>query len=181
LLDDSMSMERLRQALQRDFYLHLSDGALYDCLDWKVRQVEMPAYRHWSLENFSGTLCIDEIHLGHRTLLLATDPVNDFPVAFALVRANDQDHMRCFLNKLKNWGFAPKVVEPALQIQVVPGRINGSHRQHRRVGPERTREPAIEKEFYPLSISRASVRLYLEPGFSRLRSRQLGSIQIRKE
>jgi len=110
LLDDSMSMERLRQALQRDFHLDLSDGFLYDCLDWKVRQVEMPAYRHWSLENFSGTLCIDEIHLGHRTLLLATDPVNDFPVGFALVRANDQDHMQRFLQNLKHWGFAPQVV-----------------------------------------------------------------------
>ena len=110
LLDDRMSMERLRQALERDFYLNLSDGFLYDCLDWKVRQVELPAYRQWTRENFSGTLCIDEIHLGHRTLLLATDPLNDFPVAFALVRANDQDHMRRFLHNLKNWGFAPTVV-----------------------------------------------------------------------
>jgi len=110
LLDDSMSMERLRQALQRDFYLNLSDGFLYDCLDWKVRQLDLPAYRRWTLENFSGTLCIDEIHLGHRTLLLATDPINDFPVAFALVRNNDQDHMRRFLDNLKNWGFAPQVV-----------------------------------------------------------------------
>ena len=110
LLDDSMNMERLRQALQRDFHLDLSDGFLYDCLDWKVRQVEMPAYRQWTLDNFSGTLGIDEIHLGHRTLLLATDPLNDFPVAFALVRTNDQDHMRRFLQNLKNGGFAPQVV-----------------------------------------------------------------------
>jgi hypothetical protein len=110
LLDDSMSMERLREALKRDFHLELSDGFLYDCLDWKVRQVEMPEYRQWTLANFSGTLCIDEIHLGHRTLLLATDPLNDFPVAFALVRANDQDHLRRFLLNLRNWGFMPKVV-----------------------------------------------------------------------
>lgn len=109
LLDDRMSVERLRQALKRDFHLDLSDGFLYDCLDWKVRRVEMPAYRQWTLENFSGTLCIDEIHLGHRTLLLATDPVNDFPVAFALVRANDQGHMRRFLHNLHDRGFAPKV------------------------------------------------------------------------
>jgi hypothetical protein len=110
LLDDSMNMERLRLALQRDFHLNLSDGFLYDCLDWKVRQVNMPAYRQWTLANFSGTLCIDEIHLGHRTLLLATDPLSDCPVAFALVRANDQDHMRRFLGNLKNWGFLPQVV-----------------------------------------------------------------------
>jgi hypothetical protein len=110
LLEDSMSMERIRLALKRDFHLDLSDGFLYDCLDWKVRQVDMPAYRQWTLANFSGTLCIDELHLGHRTLLLATDPLGDFPVAFALVRSNDQDHMRRFLNNLKNWGFSPKVV-----------------------------------------------------------------------
>jgi hypothetical protein len=36
--------------------------------------------------------------------------LGDFPVAFALVRANDQDHMRRFLQNLKNWGFAPQVV-----------------------------------------------------------------------
>jgi transposase-like protein len=110
LLDDRMSVERLRLALKRDFHLALSDGFLYDCLDWKVRQANLPAYRQWTLANFSGTLCLDEIHLGHRTLLLATDPLNDFPVAFALGRANDQEHMRRFLHNLKNWGFAPEVV-----------------------------------------------------------------------
>jgi hypothetical protein len=110
LLDDNLSMERLREALQRDFHLELSDGFLYDCLDWKVRQLDLPDYRQWTLGNFSGTLCIDELHLGHRTLLLATDPVNDFPVAFALVSANDQDHLRRFLQNLKNHGFVPRSV-----------------------------------------------------------------------
>jgi hypothetical protein len=110
LLEDGMSMERLRQALARDFHLDLSDGFLYDCLDWKVRQVDLPGYRQWTLDHFSGTLCLDEIHLGQKTLLLATDPLGDFPVAFALVRANDQDHLRRFLTNLKNWGFAPQVV-----------------------------------------------------------------------
>lgn len=110
LLDDGMSLHRVQQAMQRDFLLELSDGFLYDCLDWKVRQTDMPAYRQWTLKHFSGTLCIDELHLGHRTLLLATDPLGDFPVAFALVGANDQDHMRRFLNNLRNHGFWPQVV-----------------------------------------------------------------------
>jgi Transposase len=110
LLDDTMSVERLRAAMARDFHLDLSEGFVYDCLDWKVRQVDLPAYRQWTLERFSGTLCVDEIHLGHRTLLVATDPLGDFPVAFALVGANDQDHMQRFFQNLKNWGFAPQVV-----------------------------------------------------------------------
>ncbi|QEL16849.1 transposase [Limnoglobus roseus] len=110
LLDDCMSLHRVQQAMRRDFFLDLSDGFLSDCLDWKVRQADMPGYRQWTLKHFSGTLYIDELHLGHRTLLLATDPLGDFPVAFALVRANDQDHMRRFLNNLRNHGFWPRVV-----------------------------------------------------------------------
>ena len=110
LLDDGMSLHRVQQPMRRDFLLDLSDGFLSDGLDWKVRQADMPAYRQWTLKHFSGTLCIDELHLGHRTLLLATDPLGDFPVAVALVRANDQDHMRRFLNNLKNHGFLPQVV-----------------------------------------------------------------------
>ncbi|WP_157506574.1 transposase [Gemmata obscuriglobus] len=110
LLEDGMSAHRLQQALRRDFLLDLSDGFLSDCLDWKVRQTDMPGYRQWTLDNFSGTLCIDELHLGHRTLLLATDPIGDFPVAFAVVSANDQAHMRGFLNNLRNHGFLPQVV-----------------------------------------------------------------------
>ncbi len=105
-----MSLHRLQHALKRDFLLDLSDGFLYDCLDWKVRQTNLPAYRQWTLTNFSGTLCVDELHLGHRILLLATDPLGDFPVAFALVSANDQDHMRRFLGNLRDLGFTPEVV-----------------------------------------------------------------------
>lgn len=110
LLDDGMSLHRVQHAMQRDFLLDLSDGFLYDCLDWKVRQTDTPGYRQWTIDHFSGTLCIDELHPGHRTLLLATDPPGDFPVAFALVGANDQDHMRRFLNTLRTHGFWPQVV-----------------------------------------------------------------------
>ncbi len=131
LLDDGMSMERVHQAMKRDFALDLSDGFLYDCLDWKVRQLDMAGYRQWTREHFSGTLCIDELHLGQKTLLLATDPLSDFPVAFALVAHNDHDHMQRFLNNLKDHGFAPRVVVtdgsnlyPALLAKVWP------HAQH---------------------------------------------------
>ncbi len=110
LLDDGLSVNRLRQAMRRDFLLDLSAGFLSDCLDWKVRQTDLPASRRWTLRNFSGTLCVDELHLGHRVLLLATDPLGDFPVAFALVSANDQDHMRRFLSNLRTHGFSPQVV-----------------------------------------------------------------------
>src|SRR5215204_4862391 len=45
LLEDGMSVARLRVAMQRDFHLPLSEGFVYDCLDWKVRQVDMAEFR----------------------------------------------------------------------------------------------------------------------------------------
>ncbi len=96
--------------MNRDFLLDLSEGFVYDCLHGKVEQLNMAEYRQWVREHFSGTFCVDELHLGRYTLLLATDPLGDFPVAFALVDKNDQPHMRRFLQNLKRSGLVPEVV-----------------------------------------------------------------------
>lgn len=110
ILDDGMSVERVIASMRRDFYLDLSDGFVYDCLAWQARRLDLADHRRWILERFSGTLCVDELHLGKTTLLLATDPLQDLPVAFALVGKNDHDHMRRFLQNLKAWGLRPEVV-----------------------------------------------------------------------
>jgi len=94
IVEDGMDVQKLLHALKRDFLLDLSEGFVYDCLHDKVEQLNMAQYRQWVVEHFSGTLCVDELHLGRYTLLLATDPLGDFPVAFALVDKNDQAHMR---------------------------------------------------------------------------------------
>ena len=110
ILEDGMSIPNVRKALQRDFLLDLSEGFIYDCLQRKVRQLEMAEYRRWVLEHFRGTLCVDELHLGRYTLLLATAPLGDFAVAFSLVEKNDQPHMERFLRRLKRLGLEPDVV-----------------------------------------------------------------------
>jgi Transposase len=110
ILEDGMSIEQVLRSMHRDFLLDLSDGFVYDCLQQRVEQLDMSDHRRWVLDRLSGTLCIDELHLGRSTLLLATDPLQDLPVAFALVNSNDQGHMRGFLKNLKNWGVEPEVV-----------------------------------------------------------------------
>src|SRR4051794_39555653 len=110
ILDDGMNIERALGSIRREFLLGLSSGFVYDVLRGHAAQLDMAAHRHKILEHFSGTLCVDELHLGRFTLLLATDPLADLPVAFALVAANDQDHMRRFLKDLKDWGLSPGVV-----------------------------------------------------------------------
>src|SRR5574341_585286 len=110
ILRDGMSIERTLESLRREFWLDLSSGFVYDVLRDRAAQLDMTAHRSKVLEHFSGTLCVDELHLGRFTLLLATDPLSDLPVAFALVAANDQAHMRRFLQNLKTWGVMPRVV-----------------------------------------------------------------------
>ena len=97
-------------SLQRDFLLDLSSGFVYDCLQDAAAALDLSVHRQTIVARFSGVLDVDEIHLGKYTLLLATDPIGDFPVAFALVSANDQAHMERFLKNLKNWGVMPQVV-----------------------------------------------------------------------
>jgi hypothetical protein len=127
ILDSHLNVEATLHALRRDFLLDLSTGFVYDCLHDAARQLDMAEYRRQTLVRFSGTLCVDEIHLGDYTLLLATDPIADFPVAFALVSHNDQDHMHRFLGNLRTWGLRPEVVVtdgsnlyPALLVELWP-------------------------------------------------------------
>jgi transposase-like protein len=110
ILDDGMSIERVLRSLRREFLLDLSTGFVHDVLHDFAAGLDMAAHRREVLKHFSGTLCVDELHLGRFTLLLATDPLSDLPVSFALVAANDQDHMLRFLKNLKTWGLRPKVV-----------------------------------------------------------------------
>src|SRR6185312_16082996 len=110
LLKDGMSIERALESIRREFLLDLSTGFVYDVLRDRVAELDMAAHRRKVLDHFSGTLCVDELHLGRFTLLLATDPLGNQPVAFALVSKNDQDHMGRFLGNLKAWGLNPRAV-----------------------------------------------------------------------
>lgn len=127
ILEDGLNVQRTRLALKRDFLLEVSEGFVYDCLDWGLQQLHQAAHRRQLLRRFSGTLCLDELHLGALTLLLATDPLTDCVVGFLLVRSNDQAHLRRFLRMLQYWGFEPRVVVtdgsnlyPALLTEVWP-------------------------------------------------------------
>jgi hypothetical protein len=127
LLRDRLNVQQTLAAMRREFFLELSEGFVYDCLRWQVGRLDLAGRRRQVVERFSGTLCVDELHLGTYTLLLATDPLADLPVGFALVGATDHDHMRRFLGNLAQWGLQPKVVVsdgsslyPALLAEIWP-------------------------------------------------------------
>lgn len=128
ILKDGMSVERTLASLRREFLLELSTGFVHDVIHGHAASLDMAEHRRMVLERFSGTLCVDELHLGRFILLLATDPLSDLPVAFAMVDKNDQDHMRRFLKNLARGGLNPKVVVtdgsnlyPAVLSELWPG------------------------------------------------------------
>jgi hypothetical protein len=108
-----MNVERVLESIRRDFPLDPSPGFVYDVLRDRAAELDLAAHRRTVLEHFSSTLWVDELHPGRFTLLLATDPLNDLPVAFALVAKNDQGRMGRSLANLKAWGLMPRVVVAA--------------------------------------------------------------------
>jgi hypothetical protein len=110
ILQDKLNLSAVQASMQRDFLLKLSSGYIYSTLEHAIRQFDGNEFRQRVLADFSGVLCIDEIHLGRRVLLLASDPIADNPVACALVSKNDAAHMLRFMRNLKNRGFSPRIV-----------------------------------------------------------------------
>src|SRR6056297_2833761 len=64
LLKDGMSIERALASIRREFLLDLCTGFVYDVLRDRAAELDLAAHRCMVLQRFSGTLCVDELHLG---------------------------------------------------------------------------------------------------------------------
>lgn len=109
LIRDRMPYLSVIRRMQEDYRLTLSLGYIHACFLWAHEQITMEAHWHFVRANFSGVLCIDEVHDSGRTMLFATDPLGDDTVSFKLVENNDQDHMDTFLQALKARGIDAQV------------------------------------------------------------------------
>jgi len=110
LIRDRMSYQHVLDRLREDYLLEVSLGYVHSCFVWAHQQIDTQAHWAFVCENFSGLLCIDEVHDGKWTILFATDPLNDFTVFFKLVDQNDQPQMNQFLQDLKDRGLKAEVV-----------------------------------------------------------------------
>jgi hypothetical protein len=110
LIRDRMPYGLVIRRMQEDYRLTLSLGYIHDCFIWAHEQINMAAHWEFVRANFSGVLCIDEVHDSGRTILFATDPLGNFTVSFKLVEKNDQDHMDAFLQALKERGLDAQVI-----------------------------------------------------------------------
>ena len=109
VIRDRMPYQSVIRRMQEDYHLQVSVGYIHACFLWAHEQINMAAHWEFVLANFSGVLCIDEVHDSGRTILFATDPLGDFTVSFKLVETNDQDHMNTFLQALKERGLDVQV------------------------------------------------------------------------
>jgi hypothetical protein len=109
LIRDRMPYRLVIERMQEDHLSGLSLGYIHACFLWAHAQITMEEHRDFVRTNFSGVLCIDEVHDSGRTILFATDPLNNFTVSFELVEHNDQAHMDMFLQALKDRGLDVQV------------------------------------------------------------------------
>ena len=109
LIRDRMPYTLVQIRMLEEHYLLVSLGYLHQCFVWAHEQIDMESHWAFVLANFSGVLCIDEVHDSGRTILFATDPLNNFTVFFNIVDKNDQDHMNAFLQSLKDRGVEVSV------------------------------------------------------------------------
>ena len=100
-----MPSQSVIRRMPEDDHVQVSVGSSHACFLWAHEQINMAAHWEFVLANFSGVLCIDEVHDSGRTILFATDPLGDFTVSFTRVETNDQDHMNAFLQALKDRGL----------------------------------------------------------------------------
>ena len=109
LIRDRMPYRSVIRRMQEDYLLGLSVGYVHYCFLWAHEQINMEEHWDFVCANFSGVLCIDEVHDSGRTILFATDPLSNFTVSFKLVEQNDQAHMDTFLQALKDRGLKVEV------------------------------------------------------------------------
>jgi hypothetical protein len=109
LIRDRMPYGLVIRRIQEDYRLTLSLGYIHACFLWAHEQINMETHWDFVRTNFSGVLCIDEVHDSGRTILFATDPLGDFTVSFKVVENNDQDQMDTFLQALKDRGLNVQV------------------------------------------------------------------------
>ena len=102
---DRMPYELVINRMAEDYFLEVSIGYVHFCFLWAHEQISMDTHWQFVKTNFSGILCLDEVHDSDRTLLFATDPLNDFTVFFKIVEKNDQANMDAFLEELKERGL----------------------------------------------------------------------------
>ena len=110
IIRDRLPYRKVMDRLREDFHLKISVGYVHECFQWAFEQINTEERRQWAVDNFSGVLCIDEVHDSGRIFLYATDPLNDFTIHFAVNDVNDQEHMDRFLQELKDMGILPHVV-----------------------------------------------------------------------
>jgi hypothetical protein len=75
LIRDRLPYRLVQQRRAEDVHRWLSLGYIHDGFLWAHAQFHREQYWQFVLANFSGVLCIDEVHDWGRTILLATDPL----------------------------------------------------------------------------------------------------------
>jgi hypothetical protein len=73
IIRDRQPYRLVLERMQEDYLLSLSIGYLHQCFLWAHEQINMEEHWEFVLNNFSGVLCVDEVHDSSRIILFATE------------------------------------------------------------------------------------------------------------
>ena len=90
LVNDTMTLPQTRERLWRDYHLLVSISTLHGWYVASGLAMDMACYEAWARDNFSGVLCVDEVYDTGCCVLVASDPLNDMPIAYWIAERSDR-------------------------------------------------------------------------------------------
>jgi len=114
LVNDTMTLPQTRERLWRDYRLLISISTLHGWYVASGLAMDMTGYEAWAKDNFSGVVCVDEVYDTGCCVLVASDPLNDMPIAYRIAKRADrctEADVQALLAELKRiLAAAPQVV-----------------------------------------------------------------------
>ncbi len=108
--EDRMPIRRVEHRLERDFGLSPVPSTLHGWWREGAEAVDIGAYQKRVVAHFSGLLCLDEVYDDEWAILVATDPLQNRPIAYQLGKTATAEDMEVFCRQLKQMGVDPALV-----------------------------------------------------------------------
>jgi transposase len=108
--EDRMPIRRVEHRLERDFGLEPVPSTVHNWWREGAEDLCVEDYQDHVVAQFSGILCIDEVYDKEWAILVATDPLQNRPVAYQMGRTANAGDVERFCKGLTALGVVPELV-----------------------------------------------------------------------
>jgi len=108
--EDRMPIRRVEHRLERDFGLEPVPSTLHSWWREGAEGLSVEDYQSHVVAQFSGILCMDEVYDRGWAILVATDPLQNRPLAYQMGRTMNAGEVEKFCKDLRGMGISPELV-----------------------------------------------------------------------